>query len=508
MIRSHNVFLPAIFLAAFAESSAQDCYVPDDSQLIFFNGALSRVELPLDPAVTCLDLSSADVQVINGIYGETEDCDISRVILPDGLTTIGSVAFNNITLASLDLPQSVRSIGENSFLWQLFDFVELPDSCAEVCVDAFACGELTSFSWPVVELHDFSGFRANRLESLRIPSNVRSLGERAFADNPLKSVEFAEGIDTIGVGAFANVNYMTDIIYPANKHFAINDTAYYTPLPSLSLPNSLTHIAARAFYRLRSLREVHFGDGLVSIGGEAFSFCDTLEAIDFPASLRSIGSQAFYGCRSLRRVHLNEGVAEVGRHAFAGCLLTDTLAIPGSLKTVNKFSFASAFPADGTTLVVFGEGVANIDDYAFYVPLLSSEQPITELQISLPSTLRRIGASAFEGVWLPETELPPVTEAGDSLRWDAYLDGALVQSDIRTVGGLNRTGYTEFSKRSYEATVIPRKTALSKTRRESEVTVYDVNGRKVYQGSRSSAPAIKGLYVVRDREGVSELRRF
>lgn len=456
---------------------------------------------------SCLDLSGADVTSLKGIISDkAEEADnVTRVILPQGLAVIGGNAFDGFCFESIDLPSSVREIGSGALMGGNMTYVKLPEGCEAVELGAFACNQITYFSWPAVELHGFSGFHGNKLLSLKIPSNVKSLGRYAFANNPLLSVEFEEGIDTIGLGAFACLpsNFPTTVVCQEES-----SAPTYTPLQSLSFPHSLKRIEPQAFYKARSLKTVDFAEGLISIGYEAFYYCDTLTSISFPSTLRSIGSNAFCNCVRVKHVDLNEGITSISANAFSACNIIGTLRIPGSLTTINSMAFQNAFECETEVTVAFGEGVTNIEDRAFYVNLYSSNQPVTRLRLQLPHTLRSIGSNAFGGVWLPETELPLVAETGDSLRWDAYLDGALVEEDVRTIGGLNKSGYTAFSRRSYVATVIPRQTSLPDVKMQQDVTIFDINGLKVYQGPKDSMPSLRGLFILRQPDGRTRLLKL
>ena len=49
---------------------------------------------------------------------------------------------------------------------------------------------------------------------------------------------------------------------------------------------------------------------MTSIGGEAFSYCKSLESINIPNSVTSIESSAFEGCDSLESIYISKGTKE------------------------------------------------------------------------------------------------------------------------------------------------------------------------------------------------------
>lgn len=493
----------SIIIAFPISSSAQDCYVPPESDIVVKDNVLRWVNFPEElSGHVCVDLSHVNVTSIKRLLPDNESSfDFKTIIFPESLTEIGDEALL-FGLDYVNFPESLRRIGRSAFCYGNIEHVDLPKNCAVVEEDAFRLNQITSFSWPTVDLYNFSGFKENKLTSLHVPANVHSIGASAFTENPLESVEFSEGLDTIGWGAFANFkrNY-----HYSNKYISGDTVAPYTPIKSLTFPKSLKRISARAFYRVRALKTVNFAEGLVSLGDEAFAACDSIESISFPTTLRSIGNSAFGFCTGLRHIELNDGLTNISPLAFCDCQLSGRLLIPGSLTKIGYRAFANAFESGGNVDVIISEGVQTIASQAFVIPLVSSEQPITTLNFSLPSTLRNIEENAFWGVWMDETPLPLIAETGDSLRWDAYLDDALVAEDVRTIGGLNRSGYTDFSRRSYVATVIDRKTSIQLTPFQPEVSVYDLNGRKIYQGPKDAIPPLRGIFALRGQAGMARL---
>ena len=98
-----------------------------------------------------------------------------NLTLHDGITSIGASAFAHCPLkGELKLPKNLTVISENSF---------------------YGC--------------DFSG-------ELKLPSAVRAIGDRAFAYNwrLMGTVEFPEGLLSIGVGAFAKCSSIEGLIFP------------------------------------------------------------------------------------------------------------------------------------------------------------------------------------------------------------------------------------------------------------------------------------------------------
>ena len=67
------------------------------------------------------------------------------------------------------------------------------------------------------------------------------------------------------------------------------------------------------------LQAVEIGNGVTSIGSNAFYFCYSLASVVIPNSVTSIGSNAFYFCYSLASVVIPNSVTSIGSKAFYNC---------------------------------------------------------------------------------------------------------------------------------------------------------------------------------------------
>ncbi len=127
---------------------------------------------------------------------------------------------------------------------------------------------------PVTEVAT-EGFSAALIKDLRVPANIKTVGNRAFElCTSLEKVYFYKGATEI------------------------KDAAFYgcSALQSLTLPKSLK-----------------------TIGGSAFCECAALKSIELPESLTSIGDFAFAACVSLKHVDIPHAVSYVGGNSFKNC---------------------------------------------------------------------------------------------------------------------------------------------------------------------------------------------
>ena len=69
-----------------------------------------------------------------------------------------------------------------------------------------------------------------------------------------------------------------------------------------------------------SIKRVIIGDGVTTIGHDAFSGCSSLTSVNIPNSVTTIGRSAFSGCTSLTSVNIPNSVTTIGHEAFYGCI--------------------------------------------------------------------------------------------------------------------------------------------------------------------------------------------
>jgi uncharacterized repeat protein (TIGR02543 family) len=143
----------------------------------------------------------------------------------------------------------------------------------------------------------------------------------------IKTIVFEEGITNIGAHTAAGATGITELYIPASvKSIGKNAFMQCTSLTKIthansgykingvsttvSFPDTLEIIGEGAFKQCTGIsRMIIFGDGLVSIGDNAFYMCDDplnksddITDIVIPKSLRNIGATAFYGAENLKRV--------------------------------------------------------------------------------------------------------------------------------------------------------------------------------------------------------------
>ena len=182
----------------------------------YYNGVFS------DCGFTCELVIPDNVELIRGYAFNNCKGLYGNLRLPEKLKRLGDRAFFlclNLT-GSLEIPQGVTDIPSEAFTGCGFDgTLLLHDGIASIGNDAFKdChfrGELalpknlTVINDNVFYGCDFSG-------ELILPKTLVTIGDRAFAYNwrLMGTLEFAEGLITIGAGAFAHCRSIEGLVFP------------------------------------------------------------------------------------------------------------------------------------------------------------------------------------------------------------------------------------------------------------------------------------------------------
>ncbi|EXM40455.1 fibronectin [Ruminococcus albus SY3] len=278
---------------------------------------------------------------------------------------------------------------------------------------------------------------------------ITSVGEFAFCNcTALKSVYCSNSVKSIGRGAFANCVSLTEILNLGGLETIEEGTFQKcTSLENIYFPSSVKSIGAGAFQECTNLKEVYF-DG-TTIGKKAFYNCENLSTIDMndvvdiedyaffgctslnqinPYEVKTIGNSAFGSCTGLTKLNLVpfKNLTSIGNDAFANCKNLKEVSLSENLTTLGKRAFANchalneieifsdklttipmgAFATTGITTIAIPEGVTSIDGAAF--------NSCKSLEyVKLPSTLKTIGAKAFDN-----TGVKNVTYNGVKGQWN------------------------------------------------------------------------------------------
>ena len=340
---------------------------------------------------------------------------VKRVMLSDGITSIGSNAFYECTSlgGTLVLPESVTSIGRYAFYQCNFDgSLNLPSGitaieegtfqyCARFTGDLIIPNGVTSIGKDAFQgCNGFTG-------SLSIPDTVVSIGKGAFAlcDGLTGDLVIPDGITSIEGGVFGNCSGFTGSLVLPDGLISIGDRAFVgcsRLTGNLSIPDTVTSIEEGAFSGcsgftgnlvipdgITSIEDnvfvgcsgftgtISVPDGVTTIGSEAFRDCTGFTGISTLNNVTTIRYQAFYGCTGLTgTLTISDKVITIGEAAFEKCNQIEELVLPDSVTTIKNEAFMYC---DNLQTIRGGNNVATIgEEYVFYVDYTVNTTLITE----------------------------------------------------------------------------------------------------------------------------------
>ena len=191
-----------------------------------------------------------------------------------------------------------------------------------------------------------------------------------------------------------------------------------TSLASITIPDSVYKIGDSAFEGCSLLSAITIPDRVTSIGNNVFRNCTSLASITIPDRVTSIGNDAFRGCTSLTSITIPNSVTSIGDNAFRDCTSLISITIPDSVTSIGDEAFRAC---TSLTSITIPDSVTSIGDEAF--------RDCTSLtSITIPDSVTSIGNDVFYGCTSLNKVQGKFVVLGSSLHLYGYslsLDGSI-----------------------------------------------------------------------------------
>ncbi len=183
--------------------------------------------------------------------------------------------------------------------------------------------------------------------------------------------------------------------------FIVGGAPWYsvrTHVKSAVIGDGVVSIGNNAFYDCSALEEISLPQSLKSIDKNALRDCEKLKAAVLPSTLETVDAQAFYAS-GIEQISIPASVKIIGKDAFGWCMNLSSFSVDSDNRNYSSDNCGVLFNKDKSELIKFpcnnpetdysvAEGVERIAENAF-------ENGINLKTVSVPASVNEIGYGAF-----------------------------------------------------------------------------------------------------------------
>lgn len=303
-----------------------------------------------------------------GYYDDTHEviCNFTDITIGDEVEVLPSDFARNTSITSIELPASLREIGDYAFYncWNVTSSIILSDA--------------------VTEVGDYAFGGCARVNSLTVGRNVAYIGKGAFG----RGYDETAGYESVPA------------MYPQYLRWNARccnsaGSLLYSQLRGLYIDDQVEVLPDGFGSYASYLNSVDLPEHLSIIGNCAFQSCGNLTTLDIPASVTHIGGGAFQNCNKLTALYIPASVTYIGNGAFRGCSAMASITVDNGNQVYDSRDNCNAaiHTADNTLVIVckntiIHNTITSIPDFAFY-------QMSSLTGLNIPTSVKSIGRYAF-----------------------------------------------------------------------------------------------------------------
>lgn len=182
---------------------------------------------------------------------------LQSVNISEGIREIGPSAFSNNAITSIILPNSLLTLGEGAFANNSLTSVSIPNGITALGIGAFKNNKITQFSLPTtMSIIPDQLFQNNMISQLMLPNNITSVGANAFSNNFIMSLTLNKGLQAIGENSFAS-NRISSLYIPNTVNTLGNNAFYGNNITSITMPKRFTGYVSQLTSNISSLSNLN-----------------------------------------------------------------------------------------------------------------------------------------------------------------------------------------------------------------------------------------------------------
>ena len=393
---------------------------------------------------------------------------INSIVVGEGVTYIGTNAFEGLHATTITLSSTVEEIGKHSIKNTDITALDLKNVVTIGEGALYSCKDLTSIVIPstVKTIGDYAFDLCISLTAVDTSgaTSLVSIGRSAFVATPISSFYIPATVTSLGIGLFVECYSLPAIdVDPANtKYVDVDGVVYDTDMKtvllypparacdSYEIPDTVTSLAEAAFASGYKIGAVTIPDTITVISDAAFQKCTALKTIKIPKTVTSIGGYAFASCEGIESIDFSGTTVlkSIGNGAFLDNIKLKTVEIPACVSSIGERAFAACSILESITIDSSNPNYVTVDGVLYdkkMETLLQFPGGCKMTSFTVPSTVKTIVVNAFSNVTvLTELIIPDsvTTIASGTTTTPSYSTSPLVKMSIGN--GLTTLGENPF----------------------------------------------------------------